>query len=131
MDDSGCVGGYQSRTGLVCDVQNLRQGEPASIYQALLQGHAFKELHENVGGTVGSPASVEHLDDVRMAYGTRSTSFVEKPADQLGVLCQCRMQYLHGGATLDQLVLDQIDFPKAALADQPDHTVVSEELPRL
>jgi hypothetical protein len=52
-----------------------------------------------------------------MANGTCSTSLVEKPADQLCVLSECRMQYLYGGATVNQLVLDKVDFSKATFAD--------------
>jgi hypothetical protein len=41
------------------------------------------------------------------------------------------MQNLDGHAAVDERVFRKGDFPEAALADQPDDTVVAEELANL
>jgi len=114
--------------GLARDVHNLGKGETASICQALLQGHAFQKLDEDVGCAVGGPPSVKHIDDVGMLDGTGRTRFVEEPANQLCIPCQLGVQDLDGGTAVDERILDQVHLPKAALTEQPNHTVISKEL---
>src|SRR5664279_1366509 len=101
MDDAGCMGSGQGGTCLVGDVQELRQGKTAPICQALLEGHPFQKLHEDVGRAVGGPPSVEDIDDVGMPDSTGSACFVKKPADQLGVSRKLRVQDFDGSSPLD------------------------------
>jgi hypothetical protein len=52
-----------------------------------------------------------------MADGASCACLVEKTPDQFRVLRQRRVQYLHGGAALDERVLGKVDLPEPAFAE--------------
>jgi hypothetical protein len=96
-----------------------------------VQGHTLEKLHEDVGSTVAGPASVEHLDDVRVMDGTGGPRFVEESPHQLCIMRQRWVQDLDGRAAFDQRIFRQVDFAEAALADEANNPVIAKKLARL
>ena len=128
MDDPLFVRGAERAADLIGDLARLDRREHVAR-DAVVQGLAGQELHDEVGLPVGGLAEVHDLDDVLVSDGVDRARLVEEAGDHLGIARQRQVQELDRDLASDHRMLGLVHHPHPALTQLPGDPVVPDRRP--